>query len=197
MRGQHRPGPLAQEPLVAGDVGIEGEGEGDVQADMVLPRRALAAAGGGFLSGRGGRLPWEAKALLAAHLGVVADTVEVADAEVQQRVGGGRLQHAEQGRGEGVHVPHHVSVVVVIVAPGGQAEDRGGGRRSGVHRGVQVIEGGVRQRLPLLFGPDQPDAPAPDIGPGLLVAAADVVEPERLGPVQQAHRLGVGLMVQH
>ncbi len=64
-----------------------------------------------------------------------------------------------------------------------------------MHRGVQIVEPRVRQGLPLRLGADQPDAAAPDLGPGLLIALPQRVEAEFPGPDQQPQGLGVRLVV--
>ncbi len=191
----HRPGALAAEAVVGGDVGVEAEGPRHVQADVVFPGGARAGAGRGLLAGRWRRFPREPQALEAVHPGVVADLVQMAAAEVEQRLGRRRLQHAQQRRREGVDVPHDVAEVVVIVPPGREAEDRGGRRRGGMHRGVQIVEPGVGQGLPLGVGAHQPDAAAPDFGPGVPIALPQRVEAEFHGADQQAQGVRVRLVV--
>ena len=78
---------------------------------------------------------------------------KIADAVVEDALGRVRLQKAEDRNDERLDVPHHVAVVVVVVVPGREAEDRGRCGRRDVRRAEQVKESGVGERLPTLRRP--------------------------------------------
>ena len=79
----------------------------------------------------------------------------------------------EQGRdGEGLDVPHHVAVVVVVVPPLGESEDARAGRAGAVDGRLQVEERGVSARLPVLVGAEQHQTSTPQVLPQCGVAPA-------------------------
>jgi hypothetical protein len=110
--------------------------------------------------------------------------------------GGLGLDEGQDRDREGLDVPHHVAVIVVIVVPGRQTEDRGRRARRGVDRAVEIEERRVGQGLPARLGADQPDPAFPDLVPGRAVLGADDVEAvvPRLG--DHATGLLVGSAVQ-
>ncbi len=112
----------------------------------------------------------------AHQAGVAMGGLKRPGAVVQQALGRPRLQHRERRDAERLDVPHHVPIVVVIVMPSREAEDRGRSRRRDVGGAHQIVEGGVRHRLPALIGADKSDPPVPQVRPDGPVALAQLVE---------------------
>ena len=56
------------------------------------------------------------------------------------------------GHRERLDVPHHVAVVVVVVRPVGQPEERGAGQRRGMDRAEQVEDARIGDGLPAMVG---------------------------------------------
>ncbi len=149
-----------------------------------------------LFTGRWGALPGKLEAGPAAHLGVVARRAELAEAKVEDARSRFGLEK-EQGRDrEGLHVPHHVTVVVMIVVPGRQSEDGCRRGRRLVHRAVQIEERRIGHRLAVMIGPDQVDSPLPQVVPDLPVARPHLLETVCRRPGDKPGGLMVGLPVQ-
>uniref|UniRef100_A0A0N4YZY0 Secreted protein n=1 Tax=Parastrongyloides trichosuri TaxID=131310 RepID=A0A0N4YZY0_PARTI len=163
---EDRPSLFLQKSLVARGVGEEGEGAGHMQGDMILMMSGVAGAGRRLLARAGRGLLGILQPLTVGEARIGRRSRPSPTPEGQHGARRVRL-HNDQGReAEGVHIPHHVAVVVVIVPPGREAEDRGGGRRSGVGGSVQVVEGGVDKRLLPRTRADKDDPTLPYLRPG-------------------------------
>jgi hypothetical protein len=163
---------------------------------MVLVPGRRAGQGRGLLAERRRAFPGILRAGPSHHLGVGVGSGEVAETVVQQRRGRLRLNQGQDRDREGLDVPHHVAVIVVIVVPGGQTKDRSRGARRGVDRAVEIEERRVGQGLPARLGAEQLDPPFPQLVPRGAVLGPDDLESvvARLGG--HAARLLVGPAVQ-
>ena len=177
---EHRPRILVEEGLVPGRIGVESEGPGRVQRSMVLVRRAVAGARRRLLPRQRRRLPRELQPLPPRQPRIGPRRGQATRPEIQHRPRRLRLRKQQRRHAERVDVPHHMAVVVVIVMPGGQAEDRRRGRRSRMGRGIQVEEGRVDDLLVKRRGALHYDTSLPEVGPGRAITLTKGVETRRL-----------------
>ena len=172
---QHRPGALAQVVVVAGDVHLAGERQRDAHVDVLLEAELGRVAANRLFTPSGARRPGKLGAVVAVQAGVELGRLQVLEPELEQRAAGVWLGEGQGQMREGLDVPHHVALVVVVVGPEGEAEHGRAEQRGDVGRAVQVEEGGVGQLLPAgIVGVDQ-DPAAPEVPPALAVLLAQPV----------------------
>ena len=82
--------------------------------------------------------------------------------------------------------------VVVIVGPEREPEEPGAARRRRMHRGVEVVERRIRERLPALVGPHELDPPLPELVPGTGVLRAQRLPAHLAGRGDESRRLAIG-----
>ena len=134
------------------------------------------------------RRPWSFALLRAAS------RVWVRNPSSARAASGWRQEEGWQA--EGLDVPHHVAVVVVVVVPLGEPEDRGARWRRCVDRPVEVEEGRIGQALPKIVVGIDDDAPFPQLLPFVTVLLADPVEALGSRLAGQSGRLAVRVMVE-
>ena len=103
---------------------MEREGPRDIKGHVILMPRGGARQRSRFLSGRCA-LPGELKASSAPQPRVADGVGKAARSVVENAFGDVRLQQAEDRNHEGLDVPHHVAIVIVVVMPSRETEDRG------------------------------------------------------------------------
>ena len=83
------------------------------------------------------------------------------------------------GTRERLDVPHHVAVVVVVVRPVREPEQRCARQRRGMDRAQQVVGARIDDRLPARVGAVDRDAAFPEIVPDRPVFLAESLSPRR------------------
>ena len=121
---QNGPGLLSQEFKVARYERMKGEGSGDIKGHVILVPRGGAGQRGRFLPGWCA-LPGKLKTPSAAQPRIANGVGKRARSVVENAFGDVRLQEAEDRNDEGLDVPHHVAIVVVVIMPSRETEDRG------------------------------------------------------------------------
>ena len=168
---EHRPCVAPGVVAVAGRIDVSGKGKGDVEGHMVLGVRT--GTGGDLVAVDRTALPWIHGAPPAMKPCVVPGGLEVSMAVVEQRPCRiGRQQQKRRHR-ERLDVPHHVAVVVVVVGPVRQPEQRCARQRRGMDRAQQVVGARIDDRLPARVSPVDRDAALPEIVPDRPVFLAE------------------------
>ena len=174
---------------------IAGERERDRKPDVLLERDERRRNADHLLAVARAARPGELQPPVPIQGRVPPRRVDPVTAVMEKRVGCSRICEQHWRKHERLDVPHDLAAVVVVVRPVGETEHRRAEQRRRVRGRVQVVEGGIRQRLPPVPRTDEVDATAPEVVPRLAILLTEPIESEVGADGGKARRLAARLAV--